>query len=55
MTDIKCCKCGQTLDTLPRHCGQDMVFNEEKNQLECYMGPECGYIPLDEVICKNCK
>lgn len=55
MTDLKCCKCGNSLDSLPKHCGHDMIVNEETGQLECHMGPECGYVPLDEVICDSCK
>lgn len=54
MTEIKCAKCGTKIETIPQHCGQDMTLNEEKGQLECWMGPECGYKPLDELLCSNC-
>ena len=30
-----------------------MIYNEETNQLECYMGGKCGYIALDEYVCEN--
>ncbi|MFX0042596.1 MAG: hypothetical protein ACFE8L_06775 [Candidatus Hodarchaeota archaeon] len=52
--ELKCIKCGNILETLPQHCGQDMIFNEETGALECYMGEACGYIDLDNFICENC-
>ncbi len=54
MKKLVCTKCGNIIETLPMHCGYNMVYNEETNQLECYMGPECGYIALDEYVCENC-
>lgn len=33
---------------------RNMVFNEEENQFECYMGPNCGYLPLDDLKCEEC-
>ena len=52
--ELKCIKCGNIVETLPQHCGQDMIFNEETGALECYMGESCGYIDLDNFICENC-
>jgi hypothetical protein len=52
--EITCIKCGNIVETLPAHCGYNMVVNEDSNQLECWMGPACGYINLDEFICENC-
>jgi hypothetical protein len=54
MADLVCTKCGKKIETVPKHCGSDMIFNEEKNQYECYMGPECGYISLEEYVCDSC-
>jgi len=54
MADLTCTKCGKTIETIPQHCGNDMVYNEEENRYECYMGPECGYISLDEYVCDEC-
>ncbi|NVM34838.1 MAG: hypothetical protein HWN81_04535 [Candidatus Lokiarchaeota archaeon] len=50
----KCSGCGKVIETLPKCCSEDMVFNEEENQFECYMGPNCGYLPLDDLKCEEC-
>ncbi|TFG24615.1 MAG: hypothetical protein EU529_03725 [Promethearchaeota archaeon] len=55
MKKIKCSKCGTRIETIPEHCGKDMIFNEKKNQWECFMGPECGYVSLDEILCSKCS
>jgi YHS domain-containing protein len=55
MTDLKCSNCGNELESIPMHCGKPMTLNKEKNQLECWMGPECGKIPLNELKCSNCS
>ena len=52
--ELKCVKCGNIVETIPTHCGYDMSYDENSNQLQCYMGPVCGYINLDEFICENC-
>jgi len=49
METFRCTGCGK-----PQCCSQDMVFNEEKNQLECYMGNNCGYLSLAELKCEEC-
>jgi hypothetical protein len=54
MVELKCTKCGKVSETLPMHCGYTMTYNEETNAFECYMGPACGYIRLDEYVCENC-
>ena len=51
---MKCHKCGNIIETIPDHCGQDMIFNEETSQWECFMGQKCGYIKIDELICSKC-
>ncbi len=51
---LKCSECGAIIETIPKHCGQDMVLNEETGQLECWMGPKCGYLTLNELKCENC-
>jgi primosomal protein N' len=51
---LVCTKCGKVIETLPVQCGYSMIYNEETNQLECYMGGECGYISLDEFVCEDC-
>ncbi|KKM95594.1 hypothetical protein LCGC14_1186590 [marine sediment metagenome] len=40
---LKCCKCGNIIETLPQCCGQNMTLNEETDQFECYMGPKYCY------------
>ena len=51
---LKCTKCGKIFETIPQHCGQDMVFDENGGALLCYMGESCGYVRLDEFVCENC-
>jgi hypothetical protein len=51
---MTCNKCGNTIDTIPVHCGHSMILNEETNQWECFMGPECGFINLEEMLCAKC-
>ena len=50
----RCSGCGKVIETLPKCCSEDMIFNEEENQFECYMGPDCGYLPLDDLKCEEC-
>lgn len=52
--EFECCACGEIIDPMPMHCGKPMILNKEENQLECWMGPECGKISLDELKCSNC-
>jgi len=54
MEIYKCGSCGKVMETLPQCCAQDMVYNEEKNQFECYMGEKCGYLSLSELKCEEC-
>ena len=54
MVKMKCVKCGNEIETIPMHCGEDMIFNETSNQWECWMGPECGYMRLDQLVCSKC-
>lgn len=54
MEIYKCSGCGKVIETLPQCCAQDMVFNEEKNELECFMGEDCGYVSLSELKCEDC-
>ncbi|MFX1442916.1 MAG: hypothetical protein ACFFHV_05830 [Promethearchaeota archaeon] len=54
MVNMRCCICGNKIETIPVHCGEDMIYNEQTNQWECYMGPECGYIKLDKLFCSRC-
>ncbi len=55
MENINCSNCGKQLESAPMHCGKPMTLNKEANQLECWMGAECGKIPLDELLCSNCS
>jgi len=41
----KCSGCGKVIDTIPKCCSEDMIYNQEKNRFECNMGPNCGYLP----------
>jgi hypothetical protein len=50
----KCTGCGKVIDTIPRCCSEDMIFNQETNRFECNMGPNCGYLPLDALKCEEC-
>lgn len=54
MQIYRCNSCGKIMETLPQCCAQDMVYNEEKNQFECYMGEKCGYLSLSELKCEEC-
>ena len=54
MEIYKCSGCGKVIETLPQCCAQDMVFNEEKNGFECFMGEDCGYVSLSELKCDDC-
>ena len=54
MEIYKCSGCGKVIETLPQCCAQDMVFNEEKNEFECFMGGDCGYVSLSELKCETC-
>jgi hypothetical protein len=51
---MKCYKCGSRIETIPVHCGHSMILNEETNQWECFMGSECGFIKIDEMLCSKC-
>lgn len=52
---MKCHNCGQEITSIPQHCGQDMIYNEELEQFECYMGKKCGYVALNELLCDKCR
>jgi len=54
MEIYKCSGCGKVIETLPQCCAQDMIFNEEKNEFECFMGKDCGYVSLSELKCEDC-
>lgn len=54
MSELVCQKCGKKVETIPQHCGQDMIFNEETNRWECYMGSECGYMSIEDYLCEDC-
>ena len=54
MGNMTCCKCGTKIETIPIHCGQDMIYNDETSKWECWMGPGCGYMNLDELLCAKC-
>ena len=54
METYRCTGCGKIMETIPQCCAQDMVYNEDKNQLECYMGDNCGYLSLSELKCEEC-
>jgi len=53
--ELHCSNCGKTIESIPQHCGHDMIYNEQSNQLECYMGPACGYMKLDQILCGQCR
>ncbi len=53
--NLKCCKCGKVLETLPQYCAQDMTLNEETGQIEYFMGPKYGYRTIEEIICLECQ
>ena len=52
--NLKCCKCGNIIETLPRSCAQDVVISED-NQFLWYMGEKYGYQPREEIICEICQ
>ena len=53
--NLKCCICGNVMETLPQCSGQDMVLNEETCQIECYMGPKYGYRTIEKIVCLDCQ
>ena len=52
---VKCSECGKGIDSMPQHCGKPMTLNKKANQLECWMGPDCGKISLNDVKCSQCS
>ena len=54
MKIYRCNECGKVIETLPKCCAEDMIYNEVENQFECYMGSKCGYIPLNDLKCEDC-
>ena len=51
---LKCSKCGGPIEGDPQHCGRPMTLNADEVQLECWMGPKCGFMKLGELICQKC-
>jgi hypothetical protein len=51
---MTCYNCGNKIETIPTHCGQNMNYNENTNRWECYMGAGCGFINIDEMLCAKC-
>ncbi|KKK41462.1 hypothetical protein LCGC14_0512350 [marine sediment metagenome] len=51
---MKCCKCGNVIETLPQSYAQDIVVSED-NQILYYMGEKYGYRALEEIVCENCQ
>ena len=54
MKNMICNNCGNLIETIPLHCGHSMTLNENTNRWECFMGPDCGFINLDEMLCSKC-
>jgi hypothetical protein len=54
LAELECSKCGKKVETIPQHCGHDMIYNDKEERWECYMGANCGYIGLDEFVCDEC-
>ncbi|NVM45533.1 MAG: hypothetical protein HWN79_11510 [Candidatus Lokiarchaeota archaeon] len=54
METYRCSGCGKIIETIPQCCAHNMVYNEDKNQFECYMGDNCGYLSLSELKCEEC-
>lgn len=48
-----CSGCGNEIETLPLKCAHSISFNDETNQMECYM-ENCGTIAINEFMCEKC-
>lgn len=51
---MTCNNCGTEIESIPMHCGENMNYNKEEERWECYMGPDCGYVDLDDILCAKC-
>ena len=51
---LKCCKCGNKMETLPRGA-QDIVINEETGEPMYWNGPKYGYTTVDCLVCEKCQ
>jgi hypothetical protein len=52
--ELRCKRCGNKIETIPMQCGYSISLNQETNEWECYMGPEYGFMKLNEMICTKC-
>jgi len=51
---LKCCKCGNIMETLPRST-QDIIINEETGEFMYWNGPKYGYNTADCLVCEKCQ
>ena len=51
---LKCCKCGNILETLPASA-QDININKETGQIEYYCGQKYGYRTVNDIVCEVCQ
>jgi hypothetical protein len=54
MQMMKCYICGNKIETIPLNCAHSIILNEKSNRWECFMGPDCGFINIDEILCSKC-
>lgn len=51
---LKCCKCGNIMETLPSS-SQDVIVDEETGEMLYWNGQKCGYRPADCLVCEKCQ
>jgi len=51
---LKCCKCGNIMETLPSS-SQDIIIDEESGEMLYWNGKKCGYRPADCLVCEKCQ
>ena len=52
--NLKCCKCGNIMETLPSS-SQDIIIDVESGEMLYWNGKKCGYRPADYLICEKCQ
>ncbi|MFX1374788.1 MAG: hypothetical protein ACFFA0_03145 [Promethearchaeota archaeon] len=51
---LKCCKCGNIMETLPTSY-QDIIFDEETGEMLYWNGKKNGYKPTNCLVCEKCQ
>jgi hypothetical protein len=51
---LKCCKCGNMMETLPGG-SQDIIIDDETGEVLYWNGKKSGYQPADCLVCEKCQ